>query len=126
MIVGCLIVVALCFGPSPLVTSSTLALVLVCVAIFFLLASYQYQSLVVALVPESHRGRLAGAIQMCSTVAGIVAPIVTGAVVESTGSYTPAFLVGGALAVVGALAVLVLVRDKRTVPSASQEAAARA
>jgi len=126
MIVGCLIVVALCFGPSPLVTSPTLALVLVCVAIFFLLASYQYQALVVALVPASHRGRLAGVIQMCSTVAGIVAPIVTGAVVESTGSYTPAFLVGGALAVVGALAVMVLVRDKRTVPSPSREAAALA
>jgi ACS family hexuronate transporter-like MFS transporter len=124
MIVGCLVAVAVCFGPSPFVQSPTLGLVLVCVAIFFLLASYQYQALVVALVPESHRGRLAGVIQMCSTLAGIFAPIVTGAVVEATGSYTPAFVVGAALAVVGALAVLVLVREKRIVSPASPVTAA--
>jgi len=123
MIVGCLIAVAVCFGPSPFVQSPTLGLALVCVAIFFLLASYQYQALVVALVPESHRGRLAGVIQMCSTLAGIFAPIVTGAVVEATGSYTPAFVVGAALAVVGALAVLVLVREKRMVSPSSPETA---
>lgn len=112
MIVACLLLVAVCFGPSPFVRSPALGLALVCVAIFFLLASYQYQALVVALVPASHRGRLAGVIQMCSTLAGIFAPIVTGAVVGATGSYAAAFLVGGALAVVGAAAVLLLVREK--------------
>jgi ACS family hexuronate transporter-like MFS transporter len=123
MIVACLIAVAVCFGPSPFVRSPTLALVLVCVAIFFLLASYQYQALIVALVPPGYTGRFAGVIQMCSTLAGILAPIVTGQVVQSTGSYTPAFLVGAALAVVGAVAVLVLVREKRDMPLASPETA---
>ncbi|MCU1682328.1 MAG: transporter, family, hexuronate transporter [Amycolatopsis sp.] len=121
MIVACLIAVAVCFGPSPFVRSPTLALALVCVAIFFLLASYQYQALIVALVPSGYMGRLAGVIQMCSTLAGILAPIVTGEVVQATGSYTPAFLVGGALAVVGAVAVVVLVREKQTSPSTDSE-----
>ena len=121
MIVGCLIAVAVCFGPSPFVQSPALALVLVCVAIFFLLASYQYQALIVALVPAAYTGRLAGVIQMCSTLAGILAPIVTGAVVEATGSYTSAFLVGDALSVVGALAVLVHARGEAPDPPAVGE-----
>ncbi|HEY3710091.1 MAG TPA: MFS transporter [Amycolatopsis sp.] len=121
MIVVSLIAVAVCFGPSPFVRSPSLAIALVCVAIFFLLASYQYQALIVTLVPASHRGRLAGLIQMCSTLAGILAPIVTGAVVESTGSYTPAFLIGGVLSVIGALAVVVLVKDKTRLDIRSPE-----
>jgi ACS family hexuronate transporter-like MFS transporter len=117
MIIGCLTVVAVCFGPSPFVRSPTLALVLVCVAIFFLLASYQYQALIVALPAPSYTGRLAGTIQMCSTLAGILAPIVTGAVVQTTGSYTPAFLIGAALALTGALAILILLRRPQPDPA---------
>lgn len=113
MIVGCLLAVAACFGPSPFVRSPALGLTLVCAATFFLLASYQYQALIVALVPDRYTGRLAGTIQMCSTLAGILAPIVTGALVQATGSYTSAFVLAGALTVVGAIAVVTLVRDRR-------------
>jgi MFS transporter, ACS family, hexuronate transporter len=112
MIVGCLIVVAACFGPSPFVKSPTLALGLVCVATFFLLASYQYLALIVAIVPARYTGRLAGVIQMCSALAGIVAPIVTGWIVDATGSFTPAFVLAGAITLVGAVSTLVLVRDR--------------
>ncbi|MQA77416.1 MAG: MFS transporter [Streptosporangiales bacterium] len=111
IIVGCLLATAACFAPSPFLASPTLGLVLVCVATLFLLASYQYQALVVAVAPGRHTGRLAGVIQMCSTLAGILAPIVTGAIVQVTGSYAAAFVVGGALAVAGAVMVLLWVRD---------------
>jgi len=122
MIVGCLVAVGVCFGPSPLVSSPTVGLVLVCVATFFLLASYQYQALVVALVPRHYTGRMAGVIQMCSTLAGILAPIVTGAVVQATGSYTSAFVLAGILTLGGALAVLGLVREDRKTPVAAPAA----
>lgn len=112
MIIGCLVAVAVCFGPSPYVKSPTLALVLVCVATFFLLASYQYQALIVALVPARYTGRLAGVIQMCSTIAGILAPIVTGWIVDVSGSFTAAFVLAGAITLAGAIATLVLVREK--------------
>jgi ACS family hexuronate transporter-like MFS transporter len=112
MIVGCLTVVAACFGPSPFVQSPTLALVLVCVATFFLLASYQYLALIVAIVPARYTGRLAGVIQMCSALAGILAPIVTGWIVDVSGSFTPAFVVAGAITLVGAGCTLALVRDR--------------
>ncbi len=115
MIVGCLTVVAVCFGPSPYVESPELALVLVCVATFFLLASYQYLAVVVAIVPAQYTGRLAGVIQMCSAAAGILAPIATGWIVDVTSSFTAAFVLAGAITLIGALSTLILVRDKAVV-----------
>ncbi|WP_052489471.1 MFS transporter [Streptomyces sp. 150FB] len=112
MIIGCLVAVAVCFGPSPFVKSPTVALVLVCVATFFLLASYQYQALIVALVPARYTGRMAGVIQMCSTIAGILAPIVTGWIVDVSGSFTAAFVLAAAITLAGAMATLILVREK--------------
>jgi ACS family hexuronate transporter-like MFS transporter len=112
MIIGCLVAVAVCFGPSAFVKSPTVALVLVCVATFFLLASYQYQALIVVLVPARYTGRLAGVIQMCSTIAGILAPIVTGWIVDVSSSFTAAFVLAAAITLAGAVATLVLVREK--------------
>ncbi|GAA2805649.1 MFS transporter [Crossiella cryophila] len=111
MIVGCLTAVAVCFAPSPFVDSPDLALLLVCVATFFLLASYQYLAVIVAIVPPHYTGRMAGLVQMCSAAAGILAPIATGWIVEITGSFTAAFVLGGAIALLGAALTLVLVRD---------------
>jgi ACS family hexuronate transporter-like MFS transporter len=124
MIVGCLTVVAACFGPSPFVKSPTLALALVCVATFFLLASYQYLALIVAIVPARYTGRLAGVIQMCSALAGIIAPIVTGWIVDASGSFTPAFVLAAVITLVGAVSTLLLVRERgargtRTTPATS-------
>jgi len=119
MIVGSLVGVAVCVPPSAFVGSATLALVLVSIATFFLLASFHYQSLIVALVPRAYTGRLAGVIQMVSTIAGILAPIVTGLVVQSTGGFAMAFVVAGALTLVGAIAVLALVRESRRTSSAA-------
>ncbi|MFE4369731.1 MFS transporter [Streptomyces sp. NPDC056835] len=116
MIVVSLVMVAACFGPSPAVRSPTVGLLLVCVAIFFLFASYHYQALIIATVPPEYTGRLAGVVQMCSTLAGILAPIVTGAIVETTGSYTSAFILGAALALAGAVAVACLIRSTTAAP----------
>lgn len=119
VLVGALLATAACFGPSPFVTSPTLGLVLVSAATMFLLASYQYQALVVAVVPQRFTGSLAGTIQMVSTAAGILAPIVTGLVVEGTGSYTSAFVVGAVLALAGAITVTFFVGDRPTRSAAS-------
>ena len=43
-------------------------------------------------------------------VFGLMAPIVTGYVVESTGNYDRAFIIAGALLVVGATSILTLTR----------------
>ena len=41
---------------------------------------------------------------------GLLAPIVTGYLVEASGSFSPAFIAGGVLALIGAVATLVLSR----------------
>ncbi|MDT5151914.1 MAG: transporter, family, hexuronate transporter [Mycobacterium sp.] len=102
----------LSFGPSPFITSPTAGLVLLSTATFFLLASFQYQALIVAVTPSNYTGRAAGTIQLVASSAGMLAPIVTGAIVEVTGSYTPAFVVGGGLSICGALAVGIFGRTK--------------
>lgn len=120
IMVGCLVVTAVCFGPSAFVTSPTVGLILVSIATMFLLASYQYQALVVAMAPSTLTGSLAGVIQMCSTLAGIFAPIVTGAVVEVTGTYTMAYTIAAVIVLVGAGAVALFVKGgERAAPPAS-------
>jgi hypothetical protein len=85
MIIGCLIAVAVCFGPSPFVQSPALGLVLVCIAIFFLLASYQYQALIVALAPAGIHGSARRRDPDVLDAARILAPIVIGAVAGGDG-----------------------------------------
>lgn len=116
ILVSCLLATAACFGPSAFVASPTLGLILVSVATLFLLASYQYQALIVAIAPPKFTGSLAGVIQMCSTLAGILAPIVTGAVVDTTGSYAWAFGIAGIIVLIGAGTVAVFVRQETKVP----------
>jgi MFS family permease len=55
-------------------------------------------------------GRATGLLILGGNVFGIMAPIVTGYVVQSTGSFNMAFVVAGALLVFGAATVFVLVR----------------
>jgi len=46
----------------------------------------------------------------CANIAGITAPLVTGVVVERTGSFTAAFVIAAALAVIGIMAFGFVVR----------------
>src|SRR5271169_4487095 len=58
----------------------------------------------------SDAGRATAFLVLGGNSFGLLAPIVTGYVVAATGSFNAAFAVAGALALVGAVAVLVLVR----------------
>jgi len=60
-------------------------------------------------------GKVTGILVLGGNVFGILAPIVTGYVVEGTGSYSGAFLIAGGLLVVGAASVLMLARPRRAV-----------
>jgi len=50
---------------------------------------------------------------------GALAPFITGAVVQSTGSFTPAFILAGAIAVFSALSYLILARRRIIAPALS-------
>ena len=55
-------------------------------------------------------GRATGLLILGGNIFGIMAPIVTGYVVQSTGSFNTAFVVAGALLVFGALTVFLTAR----------------
>jgi ACS family hexuronate transporter-like MFS transporter len=119
VIVVSLALTGLCFGPSPYVESPTLGVVLVSLATMFLLASWQYQAIIVAITPGRLTGSVAGFIQFVSTLAGIGAPIAVGFIVEGTGSYSSAFIVGAALTLVSAVLIATMVRHPREIPVAA-------
>lgn len=119
VIVASLALTGLCFGPSPYVKSPTLGVALVSLATMFLLASWQYQAIIVAVTPARLTGSVAGFIQFVSTLAGIGAPIAVGFIVEGTGSYSSAFIVGAVLALVSAVLIATMVRRPREIPVAA-------
>jgi ACS family hexuronate transporter-like MFS transporter len=121
VIVASLVLTAVCFGPSPFVHSPALGVALVSAATMFLLASWQYQAIIVAVTPARLTGSVAGFIQFVSTLAGIGAPIAVGFIVEGTGSYSSAFIVGAALALVSAVLIATMVRRPRQADLASPE-----
>jgi nitrate/nitrite transporter NarK len=56
-------------------------------------------------------GRVNGFLVTGGNLFGVLAPIVTGYVISGTGSYDWAFLVAGALLLVGAITCLTMTRD---------------
>jgi ACS family hexuronate transporter-like MFS transporter len=59
-------------------------------------------------------GGVGGFIHFLANLAGIIGPAVTGYIVQATGGvYTSAFVLAGGLAVLGAVASLVFIREPR-------------
>jgi sugar phosphate permease len=68
-------------------------------------------SLSIDLAPVSLVGSLAG-IQNCfGSIGGTLAPIVTGYIVNATGSFVNAFVVAGAMAMFGAISFVLIMKD---------------
>ena len=55
-------------------------------------------------------GGVGGFIHVIANCAGIVGPAVTGFIVQSTGAFTSAFVLAGAIAIIGVLAVIIFVQ----------------
>jgi nitrate/nitrite transporter NarK len=55
-------------------------------------------------------GTAVGWIQLGGNIFGLAAPIVTGYIVAATGSFTSAFLLAGALLIIGAVVTLTMTR----------------
>ena len=82
--------------------SVTVALVFLSVGAAGLAISVPAGSSIVALIaPEGYAGTLGGIVNFVANLLGIAAPIVTGVVVDSTGSFSGAFIVTGAVLLAG-------------------------
>jgi MFS family permease len=64
------------------------------------------------LIPSSSTGRIVGIQNCAASVAGILAPIITGWLVQETGGYAAAMMAVLAFLLAGILAYLFLVREK--------------
>ncbi len=70
-----------------------------------------------------HKSRVGGAsgfIHLIGSVSGIVGPIVTGYIVQSTGKFDSAFVLAGTIAALGALLVLFVIKTPRVTMKASR------
>lgn len=69
-------------------------------------------------------GTAIGWIQLGGNIFGLAAPIATGYIVAKTGSFTSAFLLAGALLIIGAVVTLTMTRRPVGVPATGIAAAA--
>ena len=87
------------------------------VSVFFMyLTASTYWAIILDTVESGRVGGVSGFVHMIANCAGIVAPAVIGYIVQWSGSFTSAFVLTGAIAIVGALGVAVFVRTPAVIP----------
>lgn len=113
-----LLVAAICVALAGEATSATAAVSLMTVSVFAMyLTGHTYFTLILDTVESRRVGGVSGFVHFIANLAGIVAPAATGYMVQASGSFTSAFVLTGAIAILGALAVAVFVRAPDQAPS---------
>lgn len=98
--------------PAAYTPGAVMAVIYISLALFFInLASAASWTMISVVVPKRQVGSLGSIMNFGGYFAGSFAPIVTGFMVERTGSYVNALLAAAVISIVAALAFFVLVRD---------------
>lgn len=115
LLVVSLLAAAVCVALAGTVSTVEAAVTLMAVSVFFMyLTGNTYWAIILDTVPQARVGGVGGFVHLIANLAGIVAPSITGFMVQTTGTFSGAFLLAGMFAVVGAVAVAVLVRTPAT------------
>jgi len=110
-----------CVAGAGLASGVAAAVALMAVSVFFMyLTANAYWAIILDTVEPGRVGAVSGFVHMIANCAGLVAPAVTGYIVQWSGSFAGAFVLTGAVALAGATAVALLVR-----PGARQDAVAQ-
>jgi MFS family permease len=113
--VGGLLVCGLFTGLTIAASNATEAVILMSLAQFFLSVSVAGKwSLTTATAPQSYCTSIAGLMNFGGYLGGTVSPVVTGYVVDTTGSFVVAFAIGAVMSVIGALALYVMLKGPIT------------
>ncbi|RPK07865.1 MFS transporter [Priestia endophytica] len=111
VLVTCLFLSAVCIGVAGLVTTTVGAVTLVALSVFFLyLTGAIYWAIVNDVVDKDNVGSVGGFMHFLANTAGIIGPTLTGYLVDTSGTYTSAFLLAGGLVVFASLTVIRFVR----------------
>jgi MFS transporter, ACS family, hexuronate transporter len=117
VIVGGLLIAAACVACAGTANSVGAAVALMGITVFFMnLTLSVYWAIILDTVEPARMGGVGGFMHLLANTAGILAPILTGFLVQWTKVFTSAFLLSGGIALAGALAVAVFVRAPRNVP----------
>ena len=117
VLVGGLLAAAIAIALAGTAQTATGAVALMAAAVFCMyLTGNTYWAVILDTVPAARVGGVGGFVHFIANCGGIVAPLVTGFIVQATGSFISAFLLTGAIAVLGALGVAVFVRADNAVP----------
>ena len=112
VLVSCLLLAAICVALAGVVSGVAAAVGLMAASVFFLyLTGNTYWAIILDTVESKRIGGVGGFVHLIANLAGIVSPLITGFLVERTGTFAGAFGLAGAVAVLGALAVAFLVRN---------------
>lgn len=112
VLIGGLLAAAIGIALAGLADSVVTAVALMAVSVFFMyLTGNSYWAVVLDTVDQSRVGGVGGFVHFIANCGGIVAPLATGFIVQQTGSFVSAFLLTGAIAVLGALGVAIFVRS---------------
>jgi MFS transporter, ACS family, hexuronate transporter len=110
LVIG-LICSAICIGFTGMVATVVSAVTLMTLGIFFMyITATSYWAILADSVTSEVLGGVTGFVHGLANLSGIVAPSLTGFIVLYTGKFTSAFLVAGALAILGALSVAFFVK----------------
>jgi MFS family permease len=102
-----LFTVGAAFSNSPLVAITWIAIGSAGIALVYVTSN----SLPALIAPEGSAGSLAAIVNCVNLLAGVAAPIVTGFIVDATGHFVYAFIIGG-IALVGGLASYLLLMGR--------------
>jgi len=122
-----LLAVALAFGPVGIVRSAYGAVALMAVTVFILyIVGAQFFAIIGPVIPHRRFGSVSGFVHFIANIAGIIAPIVLGYVVDATGSWELSFVVSAVVVAVPAILLAVFGRDRRRHVASTEPAAAAA
>lgn len=111
VLVTSLIIAAICVALAGVVTRVESVVALMAITVFFMyLTASTYWAIILDTVEPRRVGGVSGFVHMIANCAGIVAPTMTGYLVQWSGSFTSAFVLTGVIAVAGALSVAMFVR----------------
>jgi len=120
VLVACLLLAAVCVALAGVVTTTTSAVALMGASVFFLyLTGNTYWAIVLDTVEGKRVGGVGGFVHFIANLAGIVSPALTGFLVQASGGFTSAFVLAGAMALIGAVGVWALVRAPKSEPAAA-------
>ncbi|ANC80592.1 MFS transporter [Pseudomonas putida] len=119
VLVSCLLVAASCVALTGQLESISAAVAVMTVAVgFLMLSAPAYWSMIQDAVPDHQVGTAGGFMHGLANLSGIVAPTVTGLIIQSTGTFASGFALAGALGIVGAVIVALFVNERTAIQAA--------